>query len=80
MRTAGVGVAAVHRHRAPVTVASRVISAATTFPAQDSSCRRATTVLRWCLDRGLRLVKQQMLMTIGLYNDPAGAYLPSILL
>ena len=27
----------------------------------------------------LRLVKQQMLMTIGIYNEPAGAYLPSIL-
>lgn len=33
----------------------------------------------WCLDRGLRLLKQQTLMTIGLYNEPAGAYLPSIL-
>jgi Acetyltransferase (GNAT) family len=36
-------------------------------------------LFRWCLDRGLRLVKQQTLMTIGLYNEPAGAYLPSIL-
>ena len=36
-------------------------------------------VFRWCLDRGLRLVKQQTLMTIGLYNEPAGAYLPSVL-
>jgi predicted N-acetyltransferase YhbS len=33
----------------------------------------------WCLDGGLRLVKQMTLMTIGLYNEPAGAYLPSIL-
>jgi GNAT superfamily N-acetyltransferase len=33
----------------------------------------------WCLERGLRLVKQQTLMTIGLYNEPAGAWLPSIL-
>lgn len=33
----------------------------------------------WCLARGLRLVKQQTLMTIGLYNEPQGAYLPSIL-
>lgn len=33
----------------------------------------------WCLDNGLQLVKQQTLMTIGLYNEPAGAYLPSIL-
>jgi len=33
----------------------------------------------WCLDHGLRLLKQQTLMTLGLYNEPAGAYLPSIL-
>ena len=36
-------------------------------------------VFRWCLGQGLRLVKQQTLMTIGLYNEPASAYLPSIL-
>jgi hypothetical protein len=36
-------------------------------------------VFRWCLERGLRLVKQQTLMTIGLYNEPAGAWLPGIL-
>ena len=32
----------------------------------------------WCLAHGLRLVKQQTLMTIGLYGEPAGAWLPSI--
>lgn len=36
-------------------------------------------LFRWCLDNGLRLVKQQTLMTIGLYNEPAAAYLPSVL-
>jgi GNAT superfamily N-acetyltransferase len=36
-------------------------------------------VFRWCLERGLRLVKQQTLMTMGLYNEPAGAWLPGIL-
>jgi GNAT superfamily N-acetyltransferase len=36
-------------------------------------------VFLWCLERGLRLVKQQTLMTMGLYNEPAGAYLPGIL-
>jgi GNAT superfamily N-acetyltransferase len=36
-------------------------------------------VMEWCLDRGLRLVMQMTLMTIGLYNEPQGAYLPSIL-
>ena len=33
----------------------------------------------WCLSRGLRVVYQMHLMTIGLYNEPAGAWLPSIL-
>jgi len=36
-------------------------------------------VFRWCLDCGLRLVNQRTLMTIGLYNEPAGAHLPGIL-
>ena len=30
---------------------------------------------KWCLDRGLRLVFQMTLMTVGLYNDPVGAYM-----
>jgi predicted N-acetyltransferase YhbS len=33
----------------------------------------------WCLEKGLRLVKQMTLMSTGLYTDPAGAWLPSIL-
>jgi predicted N-acetyltransferase YhbS len=36
-------------------------------------------LFRWCLDQGLRLVMQTTLMTIGVYNEPVGAYLPSIL-
>jgi predicted N-acetyltransferase YhbS len=36
-------------------------------------------LFRWCLQSGLRLVHQMTLMTIGLYNEPSGAYLPSIL-
>lgn len=36
-------------------------------------------LLRWCLDHGLRVVQPVTLMTVGLYNEPAGAYLPSIL-
>jgi hypothetical protein len=40
---------------------------------------RNAELLRWCLDHGLRIVQQSTLMTIGLYNEPAGAYLPSIL-
>jgi predicted N-acetyltransferase YhbS len=36
-------------------------------------------VLSWCLDQKLRLVMQMTLMTIGLYSEPLGAWLPSIL-
>jgi predicted N-acetyltransferase YhbS len=36
-------------------------------------------LFRWCLNHGLRLVHQMTLMTTGLYNEPAGAYLPSVL-
>jgi hypothetical protein len=36
-------------------------------------------LFRWCLQHDLRLVHQLTLMTIGLYNEPAGAYLPSVL-
>ena len=40
---------------------------------------RNASLFRWCLDNGLRVVQPMTLMTIGLYNEPAGAYLPSIL-
>jgi hypothetical protein len=40
---------------------------------------RNTQLLRWCLDNELRLVQQLTLMTIGLYNEPAGSYMPSVL-
>ena len=36
-------------------------------------------LFRWCLQHELRLVHQMTLMTIGLYNEPAGVYLPSVL-
>ena len=40
---------------------------------------RNAELLRWGLEHGLQIVQQSTLMTIGLYNEPAGAYLPSIL-
>lgn len=36
-------------------------------------------VFRWCLDHGLRALHLNTLMSIGLYNEPQGAWLPSIL-
>jgi GNAT superfamily N-acetyltransferase len=40
---------------------------------------RNTELFRWCLEQGLRVVVVMTLMSIGLYNEPAGAYLPSVL-
>ncbi len=40
---------------------------------------RNSTVLRWCLANGLRVVQPMTLMSMGLYNEPAGAWTPSIL-
>jgi hypothetical protein len=37
-------------------------------------------VFAWCLESELKLVMQMTLMSIGLYNEPAGAWLPSVLL
>ena len=39
---------------------------------------RNTELLQWCLRVGLRIVQTMTLMTIGLYNQPDGAWLPSV--
>jgi GNAT superfamily N-acetyltransferase len=36
-------------------------------------------LFRWCLARGLRVVQPATLMSLGLYNEPQGAFLPSII-
>ena len=40
---------------------------------------RNGALIRWCLAEGLRIVQTMTLMSIGLYNQPAGAWLPSVL-
>lgn len=40
---------------------------------------RNAALFCWCLENGLRIVQPMTLMTLGLYNEPAGAYLPSVL-
>jgi predicted N-acetyltransferase YhbS len=40
---------------------------------------RNAPLFRWCLENGLRVTQPMTLMTIGLYSEPVGAYLPSIL-
>jgi len=36
-------------------------------------------VFAWCLATGLRVAYPMTLMTIGLYNEPAGAWMPTVL-
>ena len=36
-------------------------------------------IFAWCLEAGLKLVYQMTLMTTGFYEEPDGAYLPSVL-
>jgi hypothetical protein len=40
---------------------------------------RNADLFRWCLNNGLRVIQPMTLMTVGLYNEPSGAFLPSIL-
>ena len=57
-----------------------LIGAAPVFPGLGFLLpTRNAELFRWCLDHGLRVVQPMTLMTVGLYNEPAGAFLPSIL-
>jgi len=57
-----------------------LIGAAPGFPGPGFLLpTRNGEVLRWCLERGLRIVQPMTLMSVGLYNEPAGAFMPSIL-
>ena len=40
---------------------------------------RNSELFRWCLSNGLRVTQPMTLMSKGRYNEPAGAFLPSIL-
>jgi hypothetical protein len=39
---------------------------------------RNAELFRWCLAHGLRIVQPLTLMSVGLYNDPVGAFLASV--
>ena len=40
---------------------------------------RNNEVMRWCLAKGLRIVQPLTLMSMGFYQEPRGAFIPSIL-
>jgi GNAT superfamily N-acetyltransferase len=57
-----------------------LIGAAKTFPGPGFLLpTRNTELFRWCLRHGLQVIQPMTLMSKGLYNEPAGAFLPSIL-
>ena len=57
-----------------------LIGAAPNFPGPGFLLpTRNGEVLRWCLEQGLRVVQPITLMSLGLYNQPRGAFMPSIL-
>ena len=57
-----------------------LIGAAPEFPGPGFLLpTRNGEVLRWSLERGLQIVQPMTLMSVGLYNEPAGAFIPSIL-
>jgi hypothetical protein len=39
---------------------------------------RNAELFRWCLANGLRVTQPMTLMSLGLYSEPAGTFLPSI--
>jgi len=57
-----------------------LIAAATEFAGPGFLLpTRNGELFRWCLSNGLRIAQPMTLMSKGLYNEPAGAFLPSIL-
>jgi GNAT superfamily N-acetyltransferase len=57
-----------------------LIGAATTFAGPGFLLPTGNWELfNWCLDKGLRVIQPMNLMSVGFYNEPAGAFLPSVL-
>lgn len=56
-----------------------LIGAAPGFPGPGFLLpTRNSDLLRWCLEKGLRVVQPMTLMSMGLYHKPDGAFLPSV--
>ncbi len=57
-----------------------LIGAAEVFPGVGFLLpTRNAEVLRWCLENGLKIVQPMTLMSRGVYQEPRGAFIPSIL-
>ena len=57
-----------------------LIGAAAAFPGPGFLLpTRNGELFRWCLEHGLYVVQPMTLMSVGLYNEPAGVFLASVL-
>ena len=56
-----------------------LIAAAPGFEGPGFLVPARSPLLRWCLEKRLRVAQLTTLMSVGLYNEPHGAFLPSIL-
>lgn len=57
-----------------------IIGAAVDFPGVGFLLpTRNAEVFRWCLENGLKIIQPLTLMSRGLYQEPRGAFIPSIL-
>lgn len=62
-------------------MAALIIGAATIFPDSLSLLVpiEETSLLRFCLNGGMKAVKPMIVMSIGMYQKPIGSYFPSVL-
>jgi hypothetical protein len=56
-----------------------LIGAAPAFDGPGILVPARSPLFGWCLSKNLRVVQLLTLMSFGLYNEPTGAFLPSIL-
>jgi predicted N-acetyltransferase YhbS len=57
-----------------------LIGAAKSFPGPGFLLpTRNSELMRWCLEKGMRVVMPMTLMSTGLYSEPRGAFLPSVI-
>lgn len=58
--------------KALIAAAPAILGAGVLVPTRNGA------LMRWCLAEGLRITQTQTLMTYGLYSEPDGAWLPSV--
>jgi predicted N-acetyltransferase YhbS len=59
--------------KALISAASEFLGCGPLIPSRNGE------LLRWCYSKGLRLMQQTTLMSVGLYNEPRFPFIPSII-